>query len=200
MLRGGSWGNDDPENLRCATRNDNDPRNSNDNIGFRVVCVRVSASGGRPPSMGRVGAMPRGNRSCTARAKRSPNRPDHALVEGERHGAYVRYTDDFLLFGDDRRELWRLRGRVVEELARVRLKLAVPKSRLLATREGVPFCGFLFRPGLAPRVIGATKRRFHGRLRGLIGQRRIREASSLVRAWFAFSMEGNSLGLRRGLG
>ncbi len=125
---------------------------------------------------------------------------DHALVEGERHGAYVRYTDDFLLFGDDRRELWRLRGRVEEELARVRLKLAVPKSRLLATREGVPFCGFLFRPGLAPRVIGATKRRFHGRLRGLIGQRRIREASSLVRAWFAFSMEGNSLGLRRGLG
>ncbi|MCK6529906.1 SUMF1/EgtB/PvdO family nonheme iron enzyme [Myxococcota bacterium] len=39
MVRGGSW-NDDPRNLRCACRNRNDPRNRNDNLGFRVV-VRV---------------------------------------------------------------------------------------------------------------------------------------------------------------
>lgn len=124
---------------------------------------------------------------------------DHALVEDERHGAYVRYTDDFLLFGNDRRRLWRLRERVVEELARVRLRLAEPKSRMLATREGVPFCGFVFRPGKAPRILGATKRRFFGRLRSLLRARRVREASSLVRSWVAFSLEGNSLGLRKGL-
>jgi len=46
VLRGGSWGFGDPENLRCATRDVDDPWHSSDNIGFRVVCVRVSASGG----------------------------------------------------------------------------------------------------------------------------------------------------------
>jgi formylglycine-generating enzyme required for sulfatase activity len=39
VLRGGSWINDDPANLRAANRNHNDPGNRNDNIGFRVVVV-----------------------------------------------------------------------------------------------------------------------------------------------------------------
>jgi len=38
MLRGGSWYND-PDNCRCAYRNDNHPDNRNNNIGFRVVFV-----------------------------------------------------------------------------------------------------------------------------------------------------------------
>lgn len=33
MLRGGSW-NNNPRNLRAANRNDNDPDNRNNNIGF----------------------------------------------------------------------------------------------------------------------------------------------------------------------
>jgi hypothetical protein len=72
---------------------------------------------------------------------------DHWITEAERQGAYLRYTDDFLLFGDDRARLWELRSGIVQQLAAVRLKLAEPKSRLLATREGVPFCGFRFLPG-----------------------------------------------------
>ncbi len=46
VLRGGSWGFVVPEVLRCAARLDGDPWNSYDYVGFRVVCVRVSASGG----------------------------------------------------------------------------------------------------------------------------------------------------------
>ncbi|MFZ5822103.1 MAG: hypothetical protein ACOYYJ_19605 [Chloroflexota bacterium] len=37
MLRGGSFNNND-RNVRCAYRNNNDPNNRNDNIGFRL-CV-----------------------------------------------------------------------------------------------------------------------------------------------------------------
>jgi formylglycine-generating enzyme required for sulfatase activity len=36
--RGGSW-NNNPRNCRSATRNNNNPDNDNNNIGFRVVCV-----------------------------------------------------------------------------------------------------------------------------------------------------------------
>ncbi len=46
VLRGGSWGSGVPESLRCAARGDGGPGNSVDLVGFRVVCVRVSASGG----------------------------------------------------------------------------------------------------------------------------------------------------------
>ncbi|MBY0474653.1 MAG: hypothetical protein K2Q13_06280 [Nitrosomonas sp.] len=38
MLRGGSW-NNNPDNVRASARNNNDPDNRNDNIGFRVLCL-----------------------------------------------------------------------------------------------------------------------------------------------------------------
>ena len=53
MLRGGNW-NNNANNARCAYRNNNNPANANNNIGFR--CVRgiregagenLSASSGR---------------------------------------------------------------------------------------------------------------------------------------------------------
>ena len=37
VVRGGSW-NNNPDNARSADRNDNEPDNRNDNIGFRVLC------------------------------------------------------------------------------------------------------------------------------------------------------------------
>ncbi|MCL2806042.1 MAG: SUMF1/EgtB/PvdO family nonheme iron enzyme [Treponema sp.] len=36
VIRGGSW-NNDGQNLRSAYRNNNNPDNRNNNIGFRVV-------------------------------------------------------------------------------------------------------------------------------------------------------------------
>ncbi|WP_407072975.1 SUMF1/EgtB/PvdO family nonheme iron enzyme [Pseudanabaena galeata] len=38
LLRGGSW-NNNAQNCRSAYRNNNNARNQNNNIGFRVVCV-----------------------------------------------------------------------------------------------------------------------------------------------------------------
>ena len=38
MVRGGAF-NNNYRNARCAYRNNNDPDNRNDNIGFRVVVV-----------------------------------------------------------------------------------------------------------------------------------------------------------------
>ena len=40
VLRGGSW-NNNPRNCRSAYRNNNDPHERNDNIGFRVVSRSV---------------------------------------------------------------------------------------------------------------------------------------------------------------
>jgi hypothetical protein len=122
---------------------------------------------------------------------------DHWVTEGQRHGAYLRYTDDFLLFGDDKARLWELHAGVVQQLARVRLQLAEPKSRVMATREGVPFCGFRFLPGLRPRILGATKRRFEARRQALFKRRDLARLGVAVFAWYQFSREGNSAGLRQ---
>lgn len=122
---------------------------------------------------------------------------DHWITETQGHGAYVRYTDDFLLYGNEKRRLWDLRDGIREQLAGLRLRLAEPKSRLLATREGVPFCGFRFLPGHRPRVLGATKRRFERRRYHLAAAGDYRRLTQAVFAWYQFSREGNSEGLRR---
>ncbi|MFQ5627934.1 MAG: SUMF1/EgtB/PvdO family nonheme iron enzyme [bacterium] len=46
MLRGGSW-NNNPNNMRCANRNRNNPNNRNNNIGFR--CVQDAEEGCQSP-------------------------------------------------------------------------------------------------------------------------------------------------------
>jgi hypothetical protein len=122
---------------------------------------------------------------------------DHWITETQRHGAYLRYTDDFLLFGDDKARLWELRAGLTEQLAALRLKLTEPKSRLLATREGLPFCGFRFLPGLQPRILGATKRRFERRRHRLGRARRLLPLGRTVFGWYQFSREANTTGLRR---
>jgi len=122
---------------------------------------------------------------------------DHWITETQRHGAYLRYTDDFLLFGDEKARLWEMRHGMVEQLAQVRLKLAEPKSRLLATREGVPFCGFRFMPGRRPRILGATKRRFERRRYFWHERKDMARLSATVFAWYQSSREGNAEGLRR---
>jgi hypothetical protein len=94
-------------------------------------------------------------------------------------------------------QLRELQRGIVSDLAAVRLKLAEPKSRLLATREGVLFCGFRFLPGLQPRVSGATKRRFERRRRLLVRDRDFFRLTQSVFAWYQFSREANREGLRR---
>lgn len=43
------------------------------------------------------------------------------------------------------------------QLATLRLELAADKTRLMTTSAGAPFRGFVFRPGLRPRVLGGHK-------------------------------------------
>jgi hypothetical protein len=52
VLRGGSWNNNDPDNLLSSYRNNDDPDNRNDNIGFRVV-LGVDGSARKVPEIRR---------------------------------------------------------------------------------------------------------------------------------------------------
>jgi len=89
---------------------------------------------------------------------------------------------------------------IKDQLSVIRLELATPKSRMLACKEGVPFCGFRFIPGVRPRILGTTKRRFEKRYQSLRQNAMFSKMTQAVFAWYQFSHEGNAVGLRRAWG
>jgi hypothetical protein len=72
---------------------------------------------------------------------------DHQVMDREGFGEYVRYCDDFLVFGDDRSALWALRERLAAFLGGLRLRLHAHKGGVHATRSAIPFLGFVVRDG-----------------------------------------------------
>ncbi len=99
------------------------------------------------------------------------------------------------LSGFDGEKWTNLHDGIAAQLATLRLRLTEPKSRLLATREGVPFCGFRFLPGMRPRILGATKRRFESRRRQCTLARDFQRLTGHVSAWYQYAREANSEGL-----
>ncbi|MBU0754151.1 MAG: hypothetical protein KJ645_03365 [Planctomycetes bacterium] len=87
--RGGSW-NNNPRNCRSANRNNNDPGNRNNNLGFRPVfeCMPLRMAGlhGYPPGFFRH-AQPR----VPAEGNQPPNRFQPAVA-----GRFPKATAGFL--------------------------------------------------------------------------------------------------------
>jgi hypothetical protein len=117
-----------------------------------------------------------------------------------RHGAYVRYADDWLLFHDDKATLHQWRGQITERLAELRLVLHDRKTQLYPVETGIPFLGFRLFPThrrlKRPNVI-----RFKRRMRRLFRQfadghvPRDRIHAS-VNGWVAHAKHGNTYRLR----
>jgi hypothetical protein len=92
---------------------------------------------------------------------------DHYLKEQERVGGYLRYMDDFLLFGNDRRQLAELRPRSENFLAdELKLTMKLPAPVALPTHGGISFLGFRVFPALV-RVQYAKLTRFRRRVKML---------------------------------
>jgi len=127
---------------------------------------------------------------------------DHCVKEVWRAAGYARYTDDWLIWGDEKSVMWSLRDRIAETLDGIRLRLNPVKTRLSPTRTGVPFLGFRFYPGRRPRVAGETRRRFERRTRRQMRRVAGREMTmDAVResadGWTQFARYGNVEGLMR---
>jgi glycogen debranching enzyme len=111
-------------------------------------------------------------------------------------------VDDFLLFGDDRAALRRQGREVRAKLAELRLELHPDKYRLMATRSGVDFAGFVVRADGRIRVRSSSVRRFDRRYKQMLWDLRDRRISAAqvtqsVGAWVAHARHAQSYGLRR---
>jgi retron-type reverse transcriptase len=149
--------------------------------------------------------LPIGNLTSQLWANLYLDRLDHVIREDLRPAGYVRYTDDFLLWSNDKGFLHACRERITAELEQERLVLHGGKTRLFPAGCGVPFLGFRFSPGYAPRLIGECKRRFERRMRTKMKAVRterleMAKARESALGWKAFADYGNVIGLYRKYG
>jgi hypothetical protein len=115
--------------------------------------------------------------------------------------AYVRYVDDFLLFGEDKPTLWAWRAAIVERLARLRLTLHEGRAQVYPVGEGIPFLGFRVYPDHR-RLKSSRGHAFRRRLKTLVSQWRDGELgtdrlTAAVQGWVAHAAYGDTWGLRR---
>lgn len=114
---------------------------------------------------------------------------------------YLRYVDDFALFGDDRFWLAEARKAIEEYLASLRLKIHPIKSQLFETRHGANFVGFRLLPDRI-RVRAENLQRARRRLRkmqedyrrSLIG---LDQVTQSLRSWIAHLEHGDTWQLRQ---
>ena len=114
---------------------------------------------------------------------------------------YLRYTDDFLLFGQSKAQLWEWRHQVISFLASLRLSPNGRSFRVFPVTQGIEFLGFRVYPDHR-RLLAANVRRSRLRLRRLsrlFAQRRIpvERVSASVLAWVAHASHADTRGLRR---
>ena len=80
---------------------------------------------------------------------------------------FLRYMDDALLFGSNKKLLFELKSQIDEFLIRLRLKLHQNKTQIFPTKNGVKFLGFHLYPGyrrIHPDNLKRFKRQFKQRI------------------------------------
>jgi RNA-directed DNA polymerase len=145
--------------------------------------------------------MPIGNLTSQVFANLYLNDLDHWLKEHCRVPAYLRYVDDMVLLGDDKRRLAELRAAIRERLAAERLHLHPRKAELPRTRDGLDLLGYRVFPDFI-RLRDDNGHRFARRLRVLsqacrCGRIEVGETRAPIASWIGHARHADSLGLRR---
>ena len=147
--------------------------------------------------------LPIGNLTSQLFANVYLDRFDHFVTEVLR-APYLRYVDDFALFGDDPGLLAVWRSRVETFLARRRLSLHPKKTHVAPASEPAEFLGFELRSNGRRRLPEENVRRFRNRLRGLRDRWRAgsvsrAEVEQRVTAWVAHAAHADTWRLRRAI-
>jgi len=145
--------------------------------------------------------LPIGNLTSQFFANIYLNDLDHFVKEHLHVEKYVRYVDDFALFGDDHGHLTQARAAIEERLSALRLKIHPVKSQLSETRKGANFVGFRVLPDRI-RVRSENLRRSRRRLKKLqeayrSGEFGLDRITQSVRSWVAHLEHGDTLRLRQ---
>jgi len=97
-------------------------------------------------ALNRPRGLPIGNLTSQFWSNVYMNPLDWFVARELRCPAYLRYVDDFALFGDDKRELWAWKRAIVDRLAGMRLTMHEREAQVLPTQDGIPWLGFVVYP------------------------------------------------------
>ena len=152
-------------------------------------------------AVNRPRGLPIGNLTSQFWANCYLNPFDHFIGKELRCPAYLRYVDDFLLFDDNKQQLWQWRAALIERLAGLRLTIHEACAQVRPVSEGIPFLGFTVFPDHR-----RLKRRkgvdFARRLRVLAarcaaGDVALDQVHASVLGWINHVRYANTIGLRK---
>jgi RNA-directed DNA polymerase len=125
---------------------------------------------------------------------------DHFVKRELRCPAYLRYVDDFALFSNRKRKLWRWKKAIVERLAKIRLKVH-KQTQLNPVKAGIPWLGFKVYPThrrLKARKVYNFSRHLRNRWRAYCaGEITFTEFDATVQGWINHARYADTWGLRR---
>ena len=154
-------------------------------------------------AVNRPRGLPVGNLTSQFWANVYLNELDQFVKRQLHCAAYARYVDDFLLFSDDKRQLWEWKSAIVAKLAELRLTLHAESSTVYPVTNGIPFLGFRLYPThrrLKRRNGMAFARRWRRNLQAAAaGQLTLDDLQRRVQGWIAHAAHGDTWGLRRSL-
>ena len=144
--------------------------------------------------------LPLGNQTSQFFANVYLDTLDQFVMRELRPGEYVRYVDDFLLFGESKQVLREMKTALVGLLDGLRLTLHTGKSRVHCTGDGVTFLGWRITPRgvwLRPQSVVRMRRRLK-RMSREMGAGRVSwaEVRQRVRSWLGHAQWGDTWRLR----
>lgn len=147
--------------------------------------------------------LPIGNLTSQFWANVYLNNLDQFVKHQLRCRCYLRYSDDSLLFHDDKALLHVWRGMIIDHLASLRLGLHEERAVVYPTHTGIPFLGFRVFP-YRRRLQHSKVHAFARRLRRLragyeAGELSAEEVRLSVQGWLAHAAHAQSYRLRRHL-
>jgi retron-type reverse transcriptase len=147
--------------------------------------------------------LPIGNQTSQFFANVYLNPLDHFAMRELRPAVYLRYVDDFVLFGDDKRELRRMAERIREFLEGLRLIPHERKFRVYSCGEGVTLLGWRILPGqmrlARPNVVRMRRRLKKMAALYHAGRWRFEQVQCRVQAWLGHAAFGDTWRLRQNL-
>ncbi len=147
--------------------------------------------------------LPIGNLTSQFWANVYLNGFDHFVKRELKCEGYLRYVDDFLLFGDDKAQLHEWKSAIIRRLAQQRLTLHEKRAQVYPVQTGIPFLGFRAYPShrLLKRRNGVNfQRRFQSLVFKLArGEMTLEQLHLSVRGWVAHAGHGDTRGLRRAI-
>jgi len=139
---------------------------------------------------------------CRAPSPRSAAKRGHGPRSAAK-GGYLRYCDDFVLFGHDKAALWAWREAIIERLAGLRLTLHQERAQVFPVKAGIPWLGFRVFPThrrLRRRNVKVFARRLRAQRDAYhAGQMALGDITRSVRAWVAHARHGDTYRLRQSL-